>query len=55
MNKKHRMMVNPRSPTVHQNSKVQDLFDEMKAESVGPATLPKFKHQWNAGNARPLW
>lgn len=55
INKKHSMIVNPKRPTVHQNSKVHDLFDEMKAESVGPATLPKFKHQWNAVNARPLW
>jgi len=55
MNKKQFMMVNPRSPTVHQNSKVQDRFAEMYADSVGPATLPKFKHQWKAVKARPLW
>jgi hypothetical protein len=39
------MIVKPRSPTVHQNSKVHERLDEMYAESVGPATLPKFKHQ----------
>jgi hypothetical protein len=45
MNKKHVMIVNPRSPTVHQNSKVHDRLAEIYADSVGPATLPKFKHQ----------
>jgi hypothetical protein len=55
MNKKQRIIVKPRSPTVHQNSKVHDLSEEMNADKVGPATLPKFKHQWNTVNARPLW
>lgn len=45
MNKKQVMIVNPRSPTVHQNSKVHERLADMYAESVGPATLPKFKHQ----------
>lgn len=51
--RKTALMVNPRRPTVHQNSTVQDPFAEMKADKVGPATLPRFKHQWNAVNARP--
>ena len=55
MNRKQRIIVNPRSPTVHQNSNVQEPCEEIKAERVGPATLPKFKHQWNTVKARPLW
>ena len=54
MNKKQRMTVKPSSPTVHQNSKVQEPLNEMKADNVGPATLPKFKHQWNTVKALPL-
>lgn len=55
MKRKQMRMVKPNRPTVHQNSKVHDRFEEIKADRVGPATLPKFKHQWNTVKARPLW
>ena len=55
INKKQSITVKPRSPIVHQNSNVHDLLEEIKAERVGPATLPKFKDQWNAVKALPLW
>lgn len=35
----------PSKATVHQNSKVHDLLEETNADSVGPETLPKFRHQ----------
>lgn len=54
-NRKQLIMAKPSNPTVHQNSRVQDLPPEMKADKVGPAVLPKFKHQWNAVKALPLW
>jgi hypothetical protein len=55
MNSRQAIIVNPRRPTVHQNSKVHERLDEIYADSVGPATLPKFKHQWKAVKALPLW
>ena len=54
MNKKHMIIANPKKPTVHQNSKVHDPPEEIKADRVGPPTLPKFKHQWKTVKARPL-
>lgn len=54
-NKKQQTRVKPINPTVHQNSKVQLLFELTNALSVGPAMLPKFRHQWNVVNALPRW
>jgi len=54
-NKKTPIIVAPSKPTVHQNSRVHDRLDDTNADSVGPATLPKFRAQWNAVKALPLW
>lgn len=51
--RKTKMIERPSRPTVHQNSRVHDRFAAMKAESVGPATLPKLKNQWKTVKARP--
>lgn len=48
------MIATPNSPIIHQNSSVQDLPDEMKAEIVGPPTVPKSSAQWKAVKALPL-
>ena len=39
------IIVAPSRPIVHQNSRVHDRLDEMHADSVGPATEPKFRDQ----------
>ena len=47
------MSVNPTSPAVHLYAFVQFVLAEINAERVGPATVPKSKHQEKTVNALP--
>lgn len=54
-NKNTRISVNPMRPAVHLYASVQEVCASINALIVGPATVPKSKHQWNTVNALPLW
>jgi hypothetical protein len=47
--------VNPTKPAVHLYAFVQEVCASINALIVGPATVPKSKHQWKTANALPLW
>jgi len=52
-NKKTRTIAAPTSPVVHLYVYVQFVFAAIRADNVGPATVPKSKHQWNTVKTLP--